>query len=95
MAARRFTAWREILFLTIPPAFYPFVAMVAGMNIGLRHILPMYARLTVLIGGAAWALIQANRRWAYTIAVLLIFQVIPTTRTFLQRSTGFYASLAL
>jgi hypothetical protein len=61
MGARKFTAWREILFLTIPPAFYLFVAMVAGMNIGLRHILPMYAFLTVLIGGAAWALIQANR----------------------------------
>lgn len=82
MATRKFTAWREILFLTIPPAFYLFVAMVAGMNIGLRHILPMYAFLTVLIGGAAWALIQTNRRWAYAIAVLLIFQVISTTRTF-------------
>jgi hypothetical protein len=35
MAARKLTAWREILFLTIPPAFYLFVAMVAGMNIGL------------------------------------------------------------
>jgi hypothetical protein len=61
MGARKFTAWREILFLTIPPAFYLFVDMVAGMNIGLRHILPMYAFLTVLIGGTAWALIQANR----------------------------------
>ncbi len=50
MGARKFTAWREILFLTIPPAFYLFVAMVAGMNIGLRHTLPMYAFLTVLIG---------------------------------------------
>jgi tetratricopeptide (TPR) repeat protein len=82
MAARKLTAWREILFLTIPPAFYLFVAMVAGMNIGLRHILPMYAFLIVLIGGAAWMLIQANRRWAYAIAVLLIFQAVSTTRTF-------------
>ena len=32
--------------------------------------------------GAAWMLIQANRRWAYAIAVLLIFQAVSTTRTF-------------
>lgn len=62
--------------------FYLFVATVAGMNIGLRHILPMYAFLIVLIGGAAWMLIQANRRWAYAIAVLLTFQAVSTTRTF-------------
>ncbi len=82
MAIRKFTAWREILFLTIPPAFYLFVAMVAGMNIGLRHILPMYVFLTVLIGGAAWTLIKANRRWAYVVGALLIFQVVSTTRAF-------------
>jgi hypothetical protein len=76
MAARKLTAWREILFLTVPPAFYLFVAMVAGMTIGLRHILPMYAFLIVLIGGAGWMLIQANRRWAYAIAVLPTFQAV-------------------
>lgn len=82
MATRKFAAWREILFLTIPPAFYLFVAMVAGMNIGLRHILPMYAFLTVLIGGATWAMIRANRRWMYAIIPLLIFQTVSTTRAF-------------
>jgi 4-amino-4-deoxy-L-arabinose transferase-like glycosyltransferase len=82
MATRKFAAWREILFLAIPPAFYLFIAMVAGMNIGLRHILPMYPFLMVLIGGAAWALIQTNRRWTYAIAVLLIFQLVSTSLTF-------------
>ena len=32
--------------------------------------------------GAAWMLIQANRRWAYAVAVLLIFQAVSTTWTF-------------
>ena len=41
IASRRLTGTREILFLTIPPAFHLFIAMSAGMNIGLRHILPM------------------------------------------------------
>ncbi|HEY2119413.1 MAG TPA: glycosyltransferase family 39 protein [Candidatus Acidoferrum sp.] len=73
---------REILFLTIPPAFYLFVAMAAGMNIGVRHILPIYAFLTVLAGGAAWQYIKADRRWAIPIGALLIFQAVSTTRAF-------------
>ena len=82
IAARKLAARREILFLTIPPSFYLLVAMVAGMNIGFRHILPMYPFLIVLIGGAAWSLIQTNRRWAYAVAALLIFHAVSGARTF-------------
>ncbi|MGB8010270.1 MAG: glycosyltransferase family 39 protein [Terriglobales bacterium] len=82
IASRRFTAWREILFLTIPPIFHLIVAMSSGMNIGVRHILPMYLFLSVLIGGAAWNLIQRNRRWAYLVVALLIFQAVSTARAY-------------
>lgn len=82
IAARRFAAWREIIFLTIPPIFHLAVAMSAGMNIGVRHILPMYLFLSVLIGGAAWNLIQRNRRWIYVIVVLLVFQAVSTSRAY-------------
>ncbi len=82
IATRRFTAWREILFLTIPPIFHLLIAMSSGMNIGVRHILPMYLFLSVLIGGAAWSLIQRNRRWAYVVVALLIFQAISTSRAY-------------
>ncbi|HVZ17827.1 MAG TPA: glycosyltransferase family 39 protein, partial [Terriglobales bacterium] len=61
IATRKLTAWREILFLTIPPIFHLIVAMSSGMNIGVRHILPMYLFFAVLIGGATWKLIEANR----------------------------------
>ena len=69
IAARRLKCWREILFLVIPPAFYLIVAFTVGMNIGVRHILPVYVFLSVLIGGAAWALVRQNRRWAYLCGV--------------------------
>jgi tetratricopeptide (TPR) repeat protein len=82
IAARRLAAWREILFLTIPPIFHLIIAMSSGMNIGVRHILPLYVFLSVLIGGAAWKLIEHNRRWAYVIAALLIFQAISTSRSY-------------
>jgi tetratricopeptide (TPR) repeat protein len=82
IATRRFSEWREILFLTVPPLFYLAIAMGSGMNIGIRHILPMYLFFAVLIGGATSKLIQANRKWAYAVAVLLLFQAISVSRTF-------------
>jgi hypothetical protein len=82
IATKRLTAGREILFLTIPPIFHLIIAMSSGMNIGVRHILPMYLFFSVLIGGAAWKLIEHNRRWGYVIAALLIFQAVSTSRTY-------------
>lgn len=82
IAKRELASWREILFLTIPPAIYMAVAMGAGMNIGVRHVLPVYMFLTVLLAGAAWRLIQKNRRWVYVVAILLVSQAISTTRAF-------------
>jgi hypothetical protein len=79
---RKLTCWREILFLTIPPVFHLLIAMSAGMNIGLRHILPMYMFLAVLVAGAAWKFIQQDRRWAYAVVALLLFQAISGARTF-------------
>ncbi|HYL83709.1 MAG TPA: tetratricopeptide repeat protein [Candidatus Angelobacter sp.] len=79
---RHLTGRREILFLTIPPVFYLIVAMAAGMNIGVRHILPIYLFLTMLIAGASWRYIQKDRRWAIPILALLVFQAFSTVRTF-------------
>jgi len=76
IATRKLTCWREILFLTIPPVFHLLVAMSAGMNIGLRHILPMYMFLYILIAGASIKLIQKNRRWLYAVVILIIFQAV-------------------
>jgi Dolichyl-phosphate-mannose-protein mannosyltransferase len=74
--------WREILFLTVPPMLYLAVAMSSRMNIGMRHILPMYPFLTVLVAGAAWTLIQRNRRWTYAVAVLVVFQIVTSLHAF-------------
>ena len=79
---RRLRGWREILFLIIPPLFYLLVAAFVGMNIGVRHILPVYVFLAVLIGGAAWALMQNSRRWVYVVAVLLLVHALSSLRTF-------------
>jgi tetratricopeptide (TPR) repeat protein len=82
MASRKFTRWREILFLTVPPLLYLAVAMSSHMNIGVRHVLPLYAFLEVLIGGAAVALVAASPKWKYVFAALLLFQVVTSLRAF-------------
>jgi hypothetical protein len=82
ISTRRFTAWREIYFLTIPPLFYLIIAMSSGMNIGVRHILPMYLFFSVLIGGAASKLVHRNRRWTFPVVALLIFQAVSTSRSY-------------
>ena len=82
IATRRLSCWREILFLLVPPVFYLIVAFAVGMNIGVRHILPVYVFLSVLIGGAAWALIRHNRKWARLVIALLLIHAFSSLRTF-------------
>ncbi|HXM48831.1 MAG TPA: glycosyltransferase family 39 protein [Pyrinomonadaceae bacterium] len=82
IASRKLTGAREILFLTIPPAFYLIVAMNSKINIGVRHILPLYVFFSVLIGGAAWSLVRRDRRWRYVVAALLLFHVFSSVRSY-------------
>jgi hypothetical protein len=82
VGTERFRAHREILYLAIPAAVYMLFAMAGGMNIGVRHVLPIYVFLSVAIAGAAWALIQQNRRWLYAVVVLLLFQAVSVLHAF-------------
>jgi hypothetical protein len=82
IATRRLDRGREILFLVVPPIFYLIVALTVGMNIGVRHILVIYAFLYVLIGGAAWALIRHNRKWIYVVGILLLAHVASSAMAF-------------
>jgi len=82
IAVRRLNCWREILFLVIPPAFYLIVAFTVGMNIGVRHILPVYVFLAVFVGGAAWALVRQNRKWVYLVIAFVLIHAISSLRTF-------------
>ncbi len=65
---------RPILYLAVPPAIYLIVAMCSHMNIGARHILPVYAFLYVLGAGAATALVGTRRIWFY--AALVALQIV-------------------
>jgi len=82
IARSRIECWRELLFLIVPAAIYFVVAMGSGMNIGVRHILPVYPFLMILAGWGASRLIQRQKRWAYVVAILLVWNIVSSARTF-------------
>ena len=63
---------REVWFLVAPPALYLLVAMGSHLNIGARHILPIWVFCCVIAGAGAAALIKRSRRWAWAVAALLV-----------------------
>ena len=73
---------RESLFLVIPAVVYLAVAMASRMNIGVRHILPIFPFLMVLAGWAAAKLIEHRRSWAYVAVAVLIFDGVSSLRAF-------------
>ena len=78
----QFASRREILFLTIPIVFYFVVAMASGLNIGIRHVLPVYPLLAILAAGGGAALIRHNRRWACVVAILLAWHAASSLHSF-------------
>jgi len=73
---------RELAFLIIPAAIYFAVAVGSTLNIGIRHILPVYPFLIILGGWAAAQLIAAKRRMVYAVAFLLAFIIFSSLRVF-------------
>jgi tetratricopeptide (TPR) repeat protein len=76
--------------LFIPVVVYFSLAVWSGMNIGLRHILPIYPFLFVIVGGTAIKLWQAKTRMAYSIlAVLCAWYIVSSVVTYPSYLTFF------
>jgi hypothetical protein len=73
---------KEILFITIPPALFFAVSLTSGLDIGVRHILPIYPFLLVMVGRGAWNLAVKHRVWAVVVIVLTASHVISSVRSF-------------
>ncbi len=73
---------REMTFLFLPPATYLCIAMTSKLNIGLRHILPIYPFLLVVAGASAWSLARRNRWCAGLAAAILLFHGISSLRSY-------------
>src|SRR5580698_3074439 len=78
----KLTKRRELFYSLAPPVFYLAVAMMSGMNIGTRHLLPMYAFVIIFAAAAAATLAGMNRRWAILGSVLIVAHVISSLLVF-------------
>jgi hypothetical protein len=61
------------VFLIVPAVVYFLLAVGTGINIGLRHILPIYPFLFVLIAGAAAHLWTSRRFWRPALAIFAVW----------------------
>jgi len=94
----RLRRWREMVYLLVPAGIYFWVAMGSSLNIGARHILPVYVFLTVFAAGGCWAWIaepthaalrprhewstRLNRKWAVVVGVLLLAHVVSALKAY-------------
>jgi hypothetical protein len=82
IATKRMHRAREVAFILIPAAIYLGVAMMSGMNIGARHILPLYTLAAILAGGGVAVLSAGNRRWAWVCGALVAAHVVSALTVF-------------
>jgi hypothetical protein len=70
------------LLLLAPVLVFLVFAMRSHMNIGVRHILPIYPFLYLIGASALRVAISHNRRWMALAAMLLVFQAVTSLRSF-------------
>jgi 4-amino-4-deoxy-L-arabinose transferase-like glycosyltransferase len=73
---------RELAFILLPSLLYLAVAILAGMNIGTRHILPLYVFAAILAGAGVVALSSADRRWVWVGAALIAAHIVSSLAAF-------------
>jgi 4-amino-4-deoxy-L-arabinose transferase-like glycosyltransferase len=78
--------WRErrgeVLFLAIPAVVFFVMAMTAKLDIGIRHILPVFPFAMVLAAAGAVTLARRSRAWGYAVAVFLVLHVASSAKAF-------------
>ena len=73
---------RECVFLILPPAVYLGISMLSRMNIGVRHVLPMFPFLILVAAAAASSLARSSRLGAYAVAALLVMHGVSSLHAY-------------
>jgi len=73
---------REVLWMAIPAAVFLAASMTSNLNIGIRHILPVYPFLSVLAAVGAWWLAAKRRAWAVIVGGFVLIHAASSLRAF-------------
>jgi hypothetical protein len=70
--AKRLGLRRELLFLVIPPIVFFGISMLSGMNLGMRHILPILPFLIMIAAATAGSLAARSKVAACAIGIAML-----------------------
>lgn len=73
---------RELVYVLVPPAVYLLIAMASGIDIGARHILPVYTMAFIFAGAGIAALARNSRNWMRVAAVLFAAHIAGSVVTY-------------
>jgi hypothetical protein len=73
---------RALIYVLVPGALYLLVAMINGLNIGVRHILPLYPLAAILAGAGVAALATRSRRWMWVCLALIAAHIASALSVF-------------
>jgi hypothetical protein len=73
---------RELVWLLTPGAVYLLIAMLSGIDIGARHILPLYAMAAIFAGAGAAALSASSRAWTGIATALIAVHIAGSLVTY-------------
>jgi len=73
---------RETLWMLSPATVFLAASMTSHLNIGLRHILPIYPFLGVLAAAGAWGLAKKHRAWGIIVSALVLIHAVSSLRAF-------------
>lgn len=76
---RKLAARRELLWMSIFPAVYLAFALTARINIGVRHVLPLYPFL-LLYAGCVWESVRGVKLAKVLLALMLVAQAADIAR---------------
>jgi 4-amino-4-deoxy-L-arabinose transferase-like glycosyltransferase len=73
---------RELAALLLPVLVYGVVALLSGINYGVRHLLPVFPFLIVLAAAGAWDFARMHRAAAAGVGLLVVLHAASSLRAF-------------
>jgi Tetratricopeptide repeat len=73
---------REFLFMTVPAAVFMLSAIFSMLNMGVRHLMPIFPFCIVIAGAAAASIASRSMPGRVAIPALLLFDVMSSLRAF-------------